>query len=171
MLPPGFEFERMQEAHIPLMADWLSRAHLQAWWREEEITEENVSEKYLPRITGHDTAIPYIVYLDKTPFGYIQYYHVQEGHNHWWPDVPGPDVIGIDQFIADENNLGKGYGTAMISQFIDRVRSLIPVAEVRTDPHPGNARAIRCYEKAGFQKQELIHTPDGPAWMMKLSFQ
>ena len=35
-----------------------------------------------------------------------------------------------------------------------------------TDPDPGNARAIRAYEKAGFRKERLVDTPNGPALLM-----
>jgi aminoglycoside 6'-N-acetyltransferase len=34
------------------------------------------------------------------------------------------------------------------------------------DPDPANARAIRAYEKAGFSKQHVVETPDGPALLM-----
>jgi aminoglycoside 6'-N-acetyltransferase len=37
---------------------------------------------------------------------------------------------------------------------------------VITDPEPGNARAIRAYEKAGFRKERLVDTPNGPALLM-----
>ncbi|MFH4351264.1 AAC(6')-Ib family aminoglycoside 6'-N-acetyltransferase, partial [Acinetobacter baumannii] len=31
---------------------------------------------------------------------------------------------------------------------------------------PSNLRAIRCYEKAGFERQGTVTTPDGPAVYM-----
>jgi aminoglycoside 6'-N-acetyltransferase len=34
------------------------------------------------------------------------------------------------------------------------------------DPDPANARAIRAYEKAGFSKDRVVDTPDGPAMLM-----
>ncbi|HSM07403.1 MAG TPA: hypothetical protein VLA33_00110 [Gemmatimonadota bacterium] len=36
------------------------------------------------------------------------------------------------------------------------------------DPHPDNARAIRCYEKVGFKRAGEIVTPDGRALLMRL---
>jgi RimJ/RimL family protein N-acetyltransferase len=117
---------------------------------------------------GNDCARPYIVYLDEDPFGYIQYYYASEGDPNWWPDEPGQDVIGIDQFIADENSLGKGFGTLMITQFIRYLTNHITISEIRVDPRPDNLRAICCYEKIGFRKIQNIITPDGPAIMMTL---
>jgi aminoglycoside 6'-N-acetyltransferase-1b len=40
------------------------------------------------------------------------------------------------------------------------------VTRIQTDPSPRNARAIRCYEKAGFRRVGTIVTPDGPAEYM-----
>jgi aminoglycoside 6'-N-acetyltransferase len=37
---------------------------------------------------------------------------------------------------------------------------------VVTDPDPANARAVRAYEKAGFEKARLVDTPDGRALLM-----
>ncbi|TKW78599.1 MAG: GNAT family N-acetyltransferase, partial [Bradyrhizobium icense] len=35
-----------------------------------------------------------------------------------------------------------------------------------TDPDPENPRAIRAYEKAGFEKAGLVDTPDGTSLLM-----
>jgi aminoglycoside 6'-N-acetyltransferase len=35
-----------------------------------------------------------------------------------------------------------------------------------TDPDPANHRAIRAYEKAGFERDRMVDTPDGPALLM-----
>ena len=37
---------------------------------------------------------------------------------------------------------------------------------VATDPDPANSRAVRAYEKAGFEKIRLVDTPDGSALLM-----
>jgi aminoglycoside 6'-N-acetyltransferase len=34
------------------------------------------------------------------------------------------------------------------------------------DPNPGNPRAIRAYEKAGFRRAREVDTPDGRALLM-----
>jgi aminoglycoside 6'-N-acetyltransferase len=37
---------------------------------------------------------------------------------------------------------------------------------VVTDPNPANFRAIRAYEKAGFERDRVVDTPDGPALLL-----
>lgn len=159
-------FRALTERDLPTLQQWLAREHLQRWWRAETNSLELVREKYLPRISGDDAATPFLAYDGEEPIGYIQSYCAYEGTPGWWPDEPGPGVFGIDQFIADANRLNQGLGTAMVTQFIEMLFANPDVREIRVDPRPDNARAIRCYSKVGFEETGLISTPDGPAVMM-----
>jgi aminoglycoside 6'-N-acetyltransferase-1b/aminoglycoside 6'-N-acetyltransferase-2 len=53
-----------------------------------------------------------------------------------------------------------------VQALVARLFSDPAVTAVQTDPAPHNARAIRCYEKAGFRQIRQIITPDGPAVYM-----
>lgn len=164
----NFKFHILKEQELPLLTEWLNKPHLQKWWRAEKVNLNKVREKYLPRIFEEDTAKPFLAFLNEKPIGYIQYYFASKGDPNWWPDNPGNGVIGIDQFIADSDNLDLGFGTTMILQFLRFLKKTIDITEIRVDPAPNNLRAIRCYEKVGFVKKEFIKTPDGPALMMIL---
>ena len=163
------DFRPLTEADLPMLLDWLNRPHLRRWWREDEATLDGVREKYLPRIAGSDAAHPFLILLDGNPVGYIQYYDAHAGATDWWPDKPPPGVLGIDQFLADAERLGQGLGTAVVIRFTEWLFERPEVTEIRVDPNPENARAIRCYEKVGFNDRGRIVTPDGPARMMVLN--
>ncbi|CAN5284022.1 GNAT family N-acetyltransferase [soil metagenome] len=162
-----FTFQQLTEDDLETMSVWLTRPHLQKWWREEEISLNSLRKKYLPRIKSPDAAHPYLAYLPAGPVGYIQYYSVSNGRKDWWPEKPGPGLIGIDLFIADVENLNKGMGTELLSQFINWLQEKEKFRKIWIDPSPENERAIRCYEKAGFKKRGLITTPAGKAMMME----
>ena len=168
MATPKVEFHRLSDADLPLLLDWLSRPHVREWWRSEGVTLDEVRDEYLPRITGSDTARPFLAVIDGQPIGYIQYYSATDGSPDWWPDSPGPGTLGIDQFLADGDRLGQGLGTTMVSQFVSFLMQEPSVTEIRVDPRPDNLRAIRCYAKVGFRDVGVITTPDGPALMMVL---
>jgi len=61
--------------------------------------------------------------------------------------------------------LGRGRGSGFIRVFTERLLTK-GTPRVVIDPDPANARAIRAYEKAGFTKDGVVDTPDGPALLM-----
>ena len=168
MTTASFEFKPLAESDLPMLMEWLNRPHLREWWRDEAASIETVREKYLPRIMGDDDAQPFLACRDGEALGYIQYYRAAAGDPAWWPDQPGPGVVGIDQFLADEERLDQGLGTDMISEFVAQLFADPAVTEIRVDPRPDNLRAIRCYARVGFRAIGRITTPDGPALMMVL---
>jgi len=163
---PRFHFRPLAEDDLPMLFDWLNRPHVAEHWRGE-VSVDEVREKYLPRIAGADAARPFLAELDGEPVGYVQVYDCGAVPG-WWPDDPGPGILGTDQFLALGDRLDQGLGTAMVRQLVDLLMQDPTVTEVRVDPHPDNGRAIRCYEKAGFRAVREITTPDGAAlWMVR----
>ena len=163
---PPLEFHPLTESDLPLLHAWLNRPHVAEFWPGESSLEE-VRSRYLPRI-GSGTVRPYLAYAGSEPIGYIQSYVAVETEDGWWVGSSDPSVLGIDQFIADPCRLGQGLGTALASQFAALLFRDPTVSRIQVDPSPDNARAVRCYEKAGFRRRGLITTPDGPAILMTL---
>jgi aminoglycoside 6'-N-acetyltransferase len=111
----------------------------------------------------HPDMDQFIVSLDGRPFGYIQSYALSTW-NQGFGEHPAK-TRGIDQFIGEPDMIGRGHGSNFIRRFVDELlRDGIP--RVVTDPDPRNARAVRAYERAGFQRQRMVDTPDGPALLM-----
>lgn len=135
------------------------------WW-EGPTTFADVRRKYVPRIQG-STVKCYIAYMSDRPFGFIQAYRAADAGGGWWPDEQDHGVYGIDQYLADPNDLGRGLGRQMISAFVELHFSSHPhITSIQADPTPHNVRAIRCYKAVGFEEQGMIDTPDGKAMLM-----
>jgi RimJ/RimL family protein N-acetyltransferase len=161
--PGALTFVRFAIEHAPLMYDWLRRPHVAEWWDDPPSLEEIIDE-YVRGVA----VDPYIVYLDSRPIGFIQSYVAANSGDGWWPDITDAGVRGIDQFIGDEDLLDRGIGTAMVRAFVARVFEDSTATMVQVDPSPEKARAIRCYEKAGFHANAVVDTPDGPALYMTI---
>ena len=160
------DFRPLTHDDLPMLGEWLRRPHVAEWWGPPESLDELAAE-YGPGIAGTVPHRAYVVRLDGRPIGFIQSYVAAETHGDgWWLDERDPGVWGIDQFIADPTLLGQGLGTAMVHAFVARLFEHAAVTRVQTDPSPDNARAIRCYEKAGFRAVGEIDTPDGRALLM-----
>jgi AacA4 family aminoglycoside N(6')-acetyltransferase len=163
----------MTERDLPMLHDWLNRPHIVEWWggEDERPTLENVRQHYLPRVLTQESVTPYIAMLGDEPLGYAQSYVAMGSGDGWWEDETDPGVRGIDQFLAHPAQLNQGLGTRLVRALVERLFQDLSVTRIQTDPAPENLRAIRCYEKAGFVKQGLITTPDGPAVYMVQSRQ
>lgn len=153
---------------LPMLHDWLSRPHIVEWWggEAERPTLQQVLDEYRPEALAAEGVTAYIAMLGDEPIGYAQSYVAMGSGDGWWEDITDPGVRGIDQSLADPARLNQGLGTRLVRTLVAQLFRDPAVTLVQTDPAPHNARAIRCYEKAGFVRQRVITTPDGPALYM-----
>ena len=143
---------------LPLMKRWLAMPHVTEWWGDAGEQYELVSADL-----EHPAMDQYIVTTDGRPFAYLQCYDLTAWNSGFGTQPLG--ARGIDQFIGEPDMIGHGHGSAFIRAFIDgRLAAGMPRAV--TDPDPSNARAVRAYEKAGFRRDRMVDTPDGPALLM-----
>jgi aminoglycoside 6'-N-acetyltransferase len=159
MASDAYAFRPMTAMDFEIIRRWLATPHVAQWWGDPREQFALISEDL-----DHPAMDQFIVSQSDRPFAYLQRYDPTA-----WPDTgfgEQPDgTRGIDQFIGEEEMVDRGHGSALIRLFVDRLlRSGVP--RTVTDPDPRNARAIRAYEKAGFQKDRLVETPDGHALLM-----
>jgi RimJ/RimL family protein N-acetyltransferase len=135
------------------------------WWQPTPSFAE-LEEEYGEHFSGSSGVKPYVVIADGSPIGYIQSYTAMGSGDGWWTDEQDPGVRGIDQFLANAEDLGRGLGSRMVRAFVAELFADPEVTKVQTDPRPENRRAIRAYEKAGFRALREVDTPDGRALLM-----
>lgn len=129
------------------------------------MTLADVENQYGKHLASN-CVFPFLVEFNRTPIGFIQSYNANLVGDGWWENEP-PGTWGVDQYIANYNLLNKGIGSSFVRLFTDELLSRPEILRVITDPAPDNTRAIRCYEKAGFNKIGVTSTPDGPAMIME----
>jgi aminoglycoside 6'-N-acetyltransferase len=157
-MAPDYVFRPMTSADLPLVRRWLAEPHVVQWWGDP-------SEQY--DLVSGDLDEPamdqFIVSAGNSDFAYLQCYSLTAWNSGFGEQPRG--TRGIDQFIGEPNMIGRGHGQALIRRFVDdRLASGAP--RVVTDPDPANLRAVRAYEKAGFERDRMVDTPDGPALLM-----
>jgi aminoglycoside 6'-N-acetyltransferase len=153
-----YAFQPMMPGHLPMIRRWLETPEVVRWWGQPD-------EQYV-LVSGdldHPDMDQFIVAAGDRPFGYIQCYALSTWNRGFGPQ---PEATrGIDQFIGEPEMIGRGHGSAFIRQFSDSLlTSGIP--RIVTDPDPENVRAVRAYAKAGFERDRLVETPDGPVLLM-----
>lgn len=167
---PDFLFHPLAEQHLPMLHEWLLRPHVAQWWGEAESIEE-LRRDYILDAGQPNAARAYIASMGTEPIGFMQSYVVMGSGGGWWEDETDPGARGIDQFLSEPGQLGQGLGRRMIRAFVGNLFNDPTVSVVQTDPAPTNLRAIRCYVAAGFQAAHRVHTPDGPALLMRCTRQ
>ncbi len=158
-------FRPLALTDLPLLHEWLGRPHVAEWWAPPPSLSE-AEQEFGPLVASESTTRAYLALGDGEPIGYIQSYIAKDAGDGWWPDEEDPGVWGIDQFLANASQLGRGVGSAMVRAFVQLLFTNPAVTRIQTDPSPLNRRAIRCYEKAGFHPVREMDTPDGRALLM-----
>lgn len=91
-----------------------------------------------------------IAELDGVPIGFMQLIDAAEEETHYWGEVE-PNLWAIDIWIGEAEHRGKGHGTEMMRQALDRCFARPGVVGVLIDPLLRNRDAIRFYERIGFR--------------------
>jgi aminoglycoside 6'-N-acetyltransferase len=154
-----YQFRSMSTEDLPMVRRWLEAPHVAQWWHDPHAQFALVSEDL-----DHPAMDQFVVTTDDRPFAYLQCYDPTA----WSDNGLGTHPLGtrgIDQFIGEPDMVDRGHGSALIRSFVDDLLKK-GTPRVVTDPDPENIRAIRAYEKAGFQKARLVNTPDGRALLM-----
>ncbi|HVE90272.1 MAG TPA: GNAT family N-acetyltransferase [Burkholderiaceae bacterium] len=158
-------FKPLSVHDLPMVHAWLHRPHVAEWWRAPN-TVAQLERDYLAGPMNATSTRAFIAMLDDEPIGFIQSYVAMGSGEGWWEQETDPGTRGIDQFLANVEQLGRGIGSAMVSAFVQRLFQDPAVTKVQTDPSPHNERAIRSYRRAGFVAYGEVITPDGPALLM-----
>jgi aminoglycoside 6'-N-acetyltransferase len=159
MAPVRYAFRPMEATDLPLLRRWLAMPHVVEWWGQPDEQFDLVSGDL-----SEPAMEQFIVTTADRPIGYIQSYSPEDWGIQPFGNQPG-GTRGIDQFIGEPDMVGRGHGSAFIRAFIDKLVAK-GAPRVLTDPDPKNGRAIRAYEKAGFQRERLVQTSEGIALLM-----
>jgi len=157
-MAPDYLFRPMTPGDLPLVRRWLALPHVREWWGEPD-------EQY--SLVSGDLDEPamdqYIFSTAGNPLAYLQCYDLTAWNSGFGPHPLG--TRGIDLFIGEPDMIERGHGSALVRCFVDdRLQKGAP--RIVTDPDPANGRAVRAYGKAGFEKDRMVETPDGPALLM-----
>lgn len=165
---PAIAFRPVTARDLPMLAAWLRAPHWREWWGDPDGELGHIRAM----VEGRDTTRPFIIEVDGAPVGYIQRWSIRDARvEPWLTEAPWltrlpDDAVGVDLSLADCARLGQGLGSAALAAFVARLR-----AEGRRsiviDPDPGNRRAVRAYEKAGFRPIPSLLGRTGDSLLMQ----
>jgi aminoglycoside 6'-N-acetyltransferase len=131
-------------ADLSRLRYWDSKAHVIAATGSDE-PYDWASE--LPRDVPWREFL--IAEIADVPIGILQIIDPADEESHYWGEVER-NLRAIDIWIGEETDLGRGYGTQMMTLALDRCFVDPAVKAVLIDPLASNIRAHRFYERLGF---------------------
>jgi aminoglycoside 6'-N-acetyltransferase len=163
-----FTFRPLTRNDFPLLRHWLLQPHVQRWWADDP-SFEAMEADYGGVIDGTEPAEVFIARRGGESFGLAQRYRLA-AYPHYVTDLqallPVPPFAGsIDYLVGDASNTGRGLGTEMLREFVERLWSDDPVCTALLVPvHVENVASWRALEKIGFERAARGSLePDNPA--------
>ena len=136
--PGEISFLPVEPKHYPLLRKWLGEPHMQEWWGEPEEELGFIRDM----VEGRDTTRPFLIALDGTPVGYVQYWFIGHHQNAewiadhpWLAELPS-DTVGVDLSIGDAGQLSQGIGSAAL----EGIRRAAAPAGLRQHHHRSRSR-------------------------------
>ena len=119
-----------------------------------------------------DWCARFIAERNGRPIGFVQILDAAREPTRYWGEVP-EGTLAIDLWIGVESELGRGYGSEMMRQALQRCFDASGTQRVVVDPLAANTRAHRFYRRFGFRPLErrrlgtdecLVHALTRAAW-------
>lgn len=159
--PVRVTFRLLTDDDLTQLKRWLEDPDVAPWYKSDSTELEALQREYGDKIRGEDLARGYIIQVDGQDVGYIQCYVIDDEPDYARQIEVDEGAVGIDLFLGDPAVRNRGLGAVVIRALLDQVvfgEMSAPVAIIA--PEPGNARAIRAYEKAGFVWQKTVPIVD-----------
>jgi aminoglycoside 6'-N-acetyltransferase len=145
---------RLAEKDKHLLAKWLSTPEVLEFYegRDNSFDVEKVERVFY---SSDDDEVKCIIEYEGKSIGYIQYYELDKAAQKEYGYESGK-IFGTDQFIGEVDYWNKGIGTLLVSSMTEFLFDRMKADKVVMDPQVRNERAIKCYEKCGFNKVKLL---------------
>jgi RimJ/RimL family protein N-acetyltransferase len=169
--PEAIHFRAIAEVDFPLMTRWLNEPHVQrSYGSGGAVTLDRVCAKYGPRVRREEPTDCYVIEYDGRPVGYVQSYRIADHPDYAAQVQVEEGAAGVDLFIGEPHLVGRGLGTVVLRRFTaEVVFAGEGITSCILGPDPGNAAAIRCYEKVGFRYLKTREVDGAAEYLMQLA--
>lgn len=145
----------MDKVHLKKIK-YSDKKHFAKWWRDKEllkltsgilkIISDKKVDKYFKDILDSKKDYHFMITLNKKVIGHIA---LVKRKNNWHET----QIV-----IGEKEYWGKKYGSEAIRLLIQKAKRL-KISKIYLEVRPNNIRAIRAYEKCGFQKVSIVLYP------------
>ena len=144
----------LEEKDSHLLVKWLSNPSVLEFYegRDNPFDLAKVKSVFYG---SNDHEVKCIVEYANKAIGYVQFYQVDDETKKEYGYIE-ENVFGTDQFIGEVEYWNKGIGTSLVRAMSTFLIEHGKADRVIMDPQTRNIRAIKCYEKCGFNKVKIL---------------
>ena len=147
--------------HIRLLEAWLHQPHVRAHWGDPAVNLATV-------LVIQSPAGCALIAADELPVGFVQWQPIGAAELlEGGVTVPDDDTIDIDIFIGEATYLGRGIAPAALRLLRQQLAETGAAKRLSLFTSFENERALRAYQKAGFQmRSQYLDGEDGWATVL-----
>ena len=142
-----------------LLEKWYQEKEIYSSFEQRKLNYDEIVKKYYPRTLKNAKVPVYMIEYNKKPIGIIQYKLVGEEDKDLY-NLKDNNIYELDIFIGELKEHNKGIGSRAINILSDMLFKKKKANLLVMCPLVSNKKAIRCYEKSGFNITNYFNTKD-----------
>ncbi len=149
----NIQLEPFTADDISLFIDWISRDRIKQWYSPVEDWIDEVTK----REAEYSWIQHYIIYADKTPIGFCQYYPYWKSGEDWNGNIPVKGTYSVDYLIGETEFLRKGYASKALRLLNSIICTLPDATRIIVQPDSDNLASCKTLLAAGYTYDEENH--------------
>ena len=141
------EFTDKKE-NYELMYKWCSQEFIYKWFEQRKLSYEEIENKYKNKILLNQQQLFFINY-NENKIGFVQIYKYDDKESEAF--IKYNSIYEYDIFIGEQKYLSKGIGTLIVKYVNNYIYENYLCDFIVLRPFKRNERAVKCYEKCGFE--------------------
>lgn len=131
-----------------LMYKWCSQEFIYEWFEQRKLSYEEIENKYKNKLLANQQQLFFINYNDNK-IGFVQIYKYDDKKSESFKKYDS--IYEYDIFIGESEYLSRGIGTQIIKYVNNYIYEKYLCDCIVLRPFKRNERAVKCYEKCGFE--------------------
>ena len=141
------EFTDKKESY-ELMYRWCIQEFIYRWFEQRKLSFREIENKYKNKLLENKQHLFFISYND-FKIGFVQIYKYDDKKSDEL--LKYNNIFEYDIFIGEEEYLSKGIGTKVVNYVNNYIYDNYLCDCIVLRPFKKNERAVKCYEKNGFE--------------------
>ena len=132
-----------------LMLKWCSQKFIYEWFEQRILSFDEIKNKYKNKLLENQQHLFFIKH-NNTKIGFVQIYKYNDKKSDAL--IKYNNIFEYDIFIGEVEYLSRGIGTQIVNYINNYIYDNYLCDCIVLRPFNRNKRAIKCYEKCGFER-------------------